>query len=168
MRRRTIIMRDRSAFAEPKPQFHSPIGVDLCDEWPTLACSETEHCLLRADECLRKGNACAALPPHEEKEPDAEAPNGTLFSTPITNLLVEGHHEPATFPSLFQPNLVRGVWCEVVVHYLDHKPSVAQDSRDSFPPEVAIQEENGFGPVAHAASGSSNRIASLTSRGEHL
>ena len=149
------------------PQGHPAIAVDLRDERPALAGRHPDERLLRPDKRLYDRRTRAALPVQKHKEPDLEMLDGFLLPLPIPNLLVLGHDEPASLSDCFEPYLIRGVRGEVIVHHLDEEAVLAQLGRDSLPPEVAVEEENGFRPVAHAASGSSNRIASLTSRGEH-
>ncbi len=76
---------------------------------------------------------------HDDEQRDAVLHDGAEFIRLVTDAPVMGERDPAPFPDLLQPRLVRRVVREVIGVPLDRQAAGFQNFRESFS-EIAIGE----------------------------
>ncbi len=108
------------------------------------------------------------LPFHrdENEQTDLVVADSLLLEPSVADSLVERNYVPAPLTNLGEPSLIAGVAGEVIIGDLDGDARLAKRRRDGIGAEIAVEEEDGERLGAHAASGSSKRIASSTSAAE--
>jgi hypothetical protein len=155
----------RAAPWPPQPDDHRETrrGADAGDKWRSIACEKPEH----LGERLRKHGAIlgSAQPLRgEDERSDARLQQSVKLDITVPDTLVFGDNDPAVLACGLEPCLVRGIFGEVVGVDLDSGAGATESLGDGVAPQVAIDEEDGSGPLTRRRGVPSRSGSPLESR----
>jgi hypothetical protein len=146
-----------------------PAGTDRRDERRPIPGKEAEHC--RQSPCQDCSVLRARKPLGRQNERrDAGGLEGSELCTTMPDRFVFSEDDPRASTNFMQPDFVGSILREVIGVDLDLGAGQPQGLRDGVAPEVAIDEEDGSGPLTRrrgsARSGSlpRSRLAACRSR----